>query len=464
MYSKNTGNSGQNLQLFSGQGCWFNGIDMQITVPVNATVLTEIKRVNGSVVLNTSPQIITNYVIGTGASAVHTDYFLFTDVLTADEIALYSKNPNQFFQNVQDGVIGNCVLNMPLHGVDKYQVDYSRYNVGLVNADVTLSNSPPTGANTITKNGNVFTLTNTVAELYNYQPNVRFYPLVYGTSLYTVKIKVKCISGTAYVGAFEGTPKIILNKVLTAGQEYTYESATRFSNIGGQKGSLTFDGLNYTNFTVEVTVEVYKLVAGVNEVINYTVDCVTLAKQLPYGSQEANFFHKSSGVPIRTGLSPFFESTPYWDNYGNTGYLLTDSSVIFELITYIDTNSKVISVSGNYDANRLYLGTSNGGRAFMRYGEISQTKTVTSGFYLLTIVANKENNNISFYVNGILLYSSIYSFLSTGVVYIGGVSPTIYLCKEPIRHFKVITDAKTINNYDALVEYNKYQSQGLLNE
>ena len=351
---------------------------------------------------------------------------------------------------------------MPLHGVDKYQVDYSRYALGLKNANVNLSNSITLAPNTITKVGNVFTLTNTVAEEYNYEPFVTFVPLTYNTSLYTVKIKAKCLSGTAYIKAFEGTPQIVLNKVLTTGQEYTYETATKFSNIGGQRGSFTFDGLNYNNFTVEVTVEIYKVISGINEVLNYTADCVTGAKQLPYGSQEANFFHKSSGVPIRTGLSPFFESTPYWNNYGNTGFMLTDKSIIIELITYIDIANNTIKVSGNYDANRLYMGTSENGRAFIRYGNLNITRITTDGYHLLTLIANKETNIITAHVDGVSIATSAYVFLSSGVVYIGVTSPTGYPCIVPIRHFKIITDAKTISTYNALTEYNKLVAKGLL--
>ena len=126
---KDTGTAGFNLQLFSGHGVKFNGTNQTIVVHVNATIMTEIKRINGAVVLNTTPQVITDYVIGTGSAAVHTDYFLFTDVLTQQEIELYTNNPTKFFQDTRDGVIDNCVLNMPLHGVDKYQVDYSRFSV-----------------------------------------------------------------------------------------------------------------------------------------------------------------------------------------------------------------------------------------------------------------------------------------------------------------------------------------------
>lgn len=552
MYSKNTGNSGQDLQLFSGQGfkcngtnqcmsagtfsalgvsgdksvltiacttsvatsgvLWntgyssgYAGVSLQvagrlISLNSNSTenALLSTPYVAGQVVCTFNNNIWSIYINGIlktsrlfvystpfslsasqvfsiGAyrltaqyyNGIITDVYMFTDVLTADEIALYSANPNQFFQNVQDGIIDNCVLNMPLHGVDEYQVDYSRFSLGLVNADVNLTNSIPLASNTITKVGNVFTIVDTVAEEFSYEPNVRFYPLIYDTSLYTVKIKVKCISGTAYIKSFEGTPQIILNKVLTAGQEYTYESATRFSNIGGQRGSLTFDGLNYTNFTVEVTVKVYKVVAGVNEVINYTADCVTSAKQLPYGSQEANFFHKSNGVPTRTGLSPFFESTPYWNNYGNTGWVpkVTDT-FIFEFIFNITADNE-FRLCGNTYVDGVYFGKNSGGKKIYAriFGTPVLTVTAVKDYILITCKYNPDTKTAFIYLDGVLISTQISALTTASMlpVILGLVNVTgTYKVNTPIRHFKVITDAKTINNYDALVEYNKLVQKGLL--
>ena len=113
MYSKNTGNSGQDLQLFSGQGCWFNGIDMQITVPVNATIQTEIKRVNGVVGINTNTQNLTNYNVYSGSGAkVYKDLYMFNRALVSTEIEKYNNQPNQFFMDSLED--SSCILAMQM--------------------------------------------------------------------------------------------------------------------------------------------------------------------------------------------------------------------------------------------------------------------------------------------------------------------------------------------------------------
>ena len=110
---KDTGTAGLNLQQFFGQGCWFNGIDMQVTIPVNATIKTEIKRVNGVVEINTNTQALNNYNVysGTGAK-VYKDLYMFDRVLTQIEIDKYNNQPNQFFMDSLED--SSCVLAMPM--------------------------------------------------------------------------------------------------------------------------------------------------------------------------------------------------------------------------------------------------------------------------------------------------------------------------------------------------------------
>lgn len=110
---KDTGTAGLNLQQYFGQGCWFNGIDMQVAIPVNAIIQTEIKRVNGVVEINTNTQSLNNYNVysGTGAK-VYKDVYLFSRQLSQTEIDKYNNQPNQFFtDSLEDS---SCVLAMPM--------------------------------------------------------------------------------------------------------------------------------------------------------------------------------------------------------------------------------------------------------------------------------------------------------------------------------------------------------------
>lgn len=110
---KDSGTAGLNLQQYFGQGVWFNGSNMQVTIPVNETIKTEIKRVNGVVEIKTNTQSLTNYNVysGTGAK-VYKDVYLFSRQLTQAEIDIYNNQPNQFFlDSLEDD---SCILAMPM--------------------------------------------------------------------------------------------------------------------------------------------------------------------------------------------------------------------------------------------------------------------------------------------------------------------------------------------------------------
>lgn len=477
MYSKNIGNSGADLQLFSGQGVKFNGTNQSIVVPVNATILTEIKRVKGSVVLNTAPQVITNYVIGTGSTAVHTDYFLFTDVLTQQEIELYTNNPNKFFQDTRDGVIDNCVLNMPLHGVDKYQVDYSRFSLleypynnvrtGYTNvnyiAPIVSSSSIVNSKLRISDNG---TTTNTPRFLLASNKSATTKNILIPGKYYMVEVKIYSVSSIV------ATPSIYirydtdhnLNGGLTIVKNLCdlKPHTIMFKSInGGGVGALLNDtGTSELTSYFDVEYFIVTEISGINEVLNYTADCVTGAKQLPYGSQEANFFHKSSGVPIRTGLSPFFESTPYWGNYGDTGWKHNGTiPLILEIIL---------------EPNNSHMGNQNMAivvDALTRYIKIGGTTVSLYGVQATSIECLQVVfNGITFsvYINGVYkgISPSVSGLSCAENFFVGArASSTTTPSNNSnalIRHFKVITDAKTISTYNALTEYNKLVAKGLL--
>ena len=110
---KDSGTAGLNLQQFFGQGCWFNGIDMQVTIPVNETIQTEINRVNGVVKINTNTQNLTNYKIYSGSGVkVYKDLYLFNRPLTQAEIDKYNNQPNQFFMDSLEDT--TCILAVPM--------------------------------------------------------------------------------------------------------------------------------------------------------------------------------------------------------------------------------------------------------------------------------------------------------------------------------------------------------------
>jgi len=99
-----------NASMYFGRGAYLNGVDQSITVPINATIQTALKRVNGVVTINETSQTLTDYVIS--GLGVHKDYYLFTRLLTTAEKDSYTNTPELFYAMAQAD--SNCVLNMPM--------------------------------------------------------------------------------------------------------------------------------------------------------------------------------------------------------------------------------------------------------------------------------------------------------------------------------------------------------------
>lgn len=99
-----------NASMYFGRGAYLNGVDQSITVPINATIQTSLKRVNGVVTINETSQTLTNYVIS--GLGVHKDYYLFTRLLTTAEKDSYTNTPELFYAMAQAD--SACVLNMPM--------------------------------------------------------------------------------------------------------------------------------------------------------------------------------------------------------------------------------------------------------------------------------------------------------------------------------------------------------------
>ena len=99
-----------NASMYFGRGAYLNGVDQTITVPINTTIQTSLKRINGIVTINETSQTLTNYVIS--GLGVHKDYYLFTRLLTQSEKDSYTNTPELFYTMAQAD--SNCVLNMPM--------------------------------------------------------------------------------------------------------------------------------------------------------------------------------------------------------------------------------------------------------------------------------------------------------------------------------------------------------------
>ena len=281
-----SGTSGSNATMYSGQGVLFNGVDQSIDLS-GTTATSMIYRIDGATVYTETPFYIIN------SNNVFKDIFYFNGLLTATEQTKYNTDPNGFFQDVQDGVIGNCVLNMPMDGTDGFVRDYANYNE-TITSNETFDVSTGGWTN--------WTVGDTVAidtgDLLCNLTTGRYIKLDNSTvtgNTYRLEVEYNIVSGNKNFSAFMGTP-IAYQPISDTGTVATWV--------------LTSNGTNTVMTVADTgTIVRYKsikitLLNGVKQIANYTTGARNTTSTLNYGSQELNFTRSGAW---RGGLSSYLE-------------------------------------------------------------------------------------------------------------------------------------------------------------
>lgn len=286
MYSKNNGSFSEDLALNSGQGAKLFTTNT-ITGPINTTILTEIYTKDGVVTVNEGSQVLTDYVIGNDNS-IHKDYYLFTDALTPQEISKYSTNPNAFFIDVQNGVIDNCVLNMPLDGTDEFVRDYENYSEGVeLSEQDYLQSSWVLGSGWSSSLGNLVA-TNTISAQ-------AIQNISLGVGIFQIEFEVLSLSGDSFTFVYGST---------NIGEQTEIKKYSLLINISSPETRVDFRAWFGTGLDAEITPLSIKELTGIHEITNNTTSTRTEAQELPYGSQEANFLRDGLW---RGGISKYQE-------------------------------------------------------------------------------------------------------------------------------------------------------------
>lgn len=416
-------------------------------------------------ILNTSSFFSTGsyHLSSQYCNGVLKDAYMFNRVLSQSEITQSYEQPEAFYAMAQADT--TCVLNMPMCENDGYVRNMKTYSEGDNFSGVTIGSQTKGTGNSITQNNNTFNITNVVSTGQVYYPIVRFTPDVFNSDLYYQEIEVKCVTGTLKVGAIEGNPSTTINEVLTAGQSRVYTKVNGFANLGGQKGVIYLDGLNYPNFTAEVTLRnLRKITNGIQPIQNYTTACRTSAQNLSYGLQTCKFNRDSLGV-IQSA-SQFFECKGL--GYANTGYVFpSNTNWSIEFIGKFKTSTLEQSHGTAYASlyNRVVLGTTSSGSLFARCGGNLVTFVDTNQFESinnLSVTYENSTKTFKLYRNGIFVVSHINTSFSgsTSSFYIGsqgaGIFPVIGNAKLFKVHDKALTQAEITKNY------NSYVAKGLL--
>ena len=302
MYSKDSGTAGLNLQQFFGQGCWFNGIDMQITIPVNATIQTEIKRVNGLVEINTNTQNLTNYNVYSGSGAkVYKDIYLFKKSLSQIEIENYNNNPNQFFMDALED--SSCILAMPMCEKDGFVRNYKSYSEGsnlVVDGSFGNQSLWVIGDSTkISISGNAINFNNSSSFVYPTPFLAIFNTPITINKCFMVELEVfNYQSGSVRVEIGASVSNNNATPFLTSNGKYQFiVQHTTNSAYRPIFRAINFIG-SITNLRVKELTSIYPIT-------NYLATCRTNAQRLSYGLQTSGFKRASNGLIL--GKSNFLE-------------------------------------------------------------------------------------------------------------------------------------------------------------
>lgn len=427
-----------NASMYFGRGAYLNGVDQTITVPINTTIQTALKRVNGVVTINETSQTLTNYVIS--GLGVHKDYYLFTRLLTTAEKDSYTNTPELFYAMAQAD--NTCVLNMPMCETDGYARNMKSYSEG--SELVTVVNGY--GKNTVTKTNDVYTITviDDIKGCFITIPNV-----LIGDK---VLISYKIISSTATAGnifSWFGSTKI--------------EPISTFSHINTStrtSGDTRFEGLN-TGAVITFKVSVKKL-TGVSFIQNYASSVRDNAKNLQYGLQTCKFVRDSLGV-IQSA-SDYLECDGV--GYGNTGWNSVASEektieyIVKELLRN-STNNENIVTDGKNETN-----------LYSRFNP-NKTNSIGTNINLNGYTAVTFNNvvhiTIVLKINGFELFKDgVSQGFKNATGSISGLTDVIIgteishtrTLSSPIRLFKV--HSKALTQAEITKNYNSYVAKGLL--
>ena len=459
-----------NASMYFGRGAYLNGVDQTITVPINTTIQTALKRVNGVVTINETSQTLTNYVIS--GLGVHKDYYLFTRLLTTAEKDSYTNTPELFYAMAQAD--STCVLNMPMCETDYYARNMKSYSEGVdlitngtfdtnfdgwkdsssailtvVNGRCRIETPLGDSAGAITQVVSGLTIGKTYAFKYNAES-----PSLGGG----VGVKVSSEGGNwdLYNGQYieQKTPS---DTIVTFVATTTSITIYLYSTGLGAAGQYAY----YDNVSI-------KEVTGIYPITNYTTSVRYNAKNLQYGLQTCKFVRDSLGV-IQSA-SNYLECDGV--GYADTGWIPNVvGSWSVEIILKVTTKNDVglYSYKGigihNLCSIKMFnylngsLNISIGLDHFNNYGCFSILQE-----HFVHIVVVNNSNIFTVYLNKVLIGTTtkVNKASTQNKFFIGSVSGYVntQALNEPMRQFKLHN--KELTQEEITANYNSYVAKGLL--
>lgn len=403
---KNIGNSGQDLQLFSGQGCWLNGIDQKINFETSES-FNDL----GSIALTFK------------TSSVIKNIYVFSNRLSNNRLYL-----NQTSNELRLGLGGGFVL-IPLtlmaNTIYKVLIGFDNGNYTFkINEDLFQ------GSYTGLVNEQFFTLNNT--EQYTQYTDTYLYKDLYMFSRALTQIEIEL---------YNNQPNQFFMDSLG-------DSSCILAMPMCEKNNLVRNYKNNTDYPIT----------------NYLATCRTNAQRLPYGLQTSGFKRNTNGLILSN--SNFLECDGV--GYCNTMWV-PKWNEDFTVETVLEMSHDLeFRLNGNTYANGVYFGENpTGNNLYVKvFGSPTLSITNTKNIVCLTFAYNKQSKEVKGYIDGVFATTALATQTtnSTLPVLLGMValSGTNYPVIKPLRLFKV--HSKVLTQEEITKNFNKYQSQGLLNE
>ena len=429
-----------NASMYFGRGAYLNGVDQTITVPINTTIQTALKRVNGIVTINETSQTLTDYVIS--GLGVHKDYYLFTRLLTTAEKDSYINTPELFYAMAQAD--STCVLNMPMCETDKYVRNMKTYSVSATNL-FTSGFSAATNS-MITDITNGYSIVKTSSDTITWMA-------ITNTKLVAETIVKMCfnftlVAGSTYpvvVGAYTSRG---LNSLSTPYQvKEGYNELVVPSWVNTRLVYLQITPITST-FTWNFTNIIVNALSGIYPIQNYTSSVRDNAKNLQYGLQTCKFVRDSLGV---------IQSASNYLECDGVGYIKTQwvptGTDVFTLETVI-TPALVskLQTHGNYgtsinevqigvtSSNLVFASSLNSETVYLPYTENMHVCIVSDGvqsyYYCNNVLIKTTYNNSGSTVNPFA-----FGGVNSGTIF----NPTY----DTLRLFKIHAIAYTSSQVDA---------------
>jgi len=397
-----------NADLYFGRGVKQNGVDQNITMPINDTINTIAYFKNGSLVFDETLQTLTNYITDINSADIYQNFIFYKGIFEPHEKRYMETNPEKFLYHEKqlDGTfiakseilsqeqLDNVIAHLPMTCTD----GYIRNMIGYSETSIigTIDNAPTDAdeVSTYTKvDDTAFDLAVTTAGTNTTRPYLAHSFNCSNSSYhYKVSFDVVLNSGTCGLRQMYNGIFLPININLTTGHyewllpagDDSYQYLVQYFD-----GSKLFD-ISVTNWKIEQTVAY--------PIANFTASCRDGAKNLQYGLQTCFWKRDVLGVP--TGSS--FNELTFSQGSANalrTGYIIDDSNSFgIEAILEVFSPRR----SNYFNPYPFYMVTHREVDLYIRLNDVSWAGGPGAGKHHCYLYYDATSSELIIVVNGVV--------------------------------------------------------------